>query len=179
MHAEAAKSPQAQAKRYPTPLPPYLFQCQPFSKHILCNVEFSQICPVKPRALSDSLCMPRCVWRPRSVYRCISMTCFCLMSSFFKHPLLAASLCNCQSVLSKARQHPTVTVKAGRYSLYTPKPAFLCSSPLCSFSCLAAGIKMKFLCRIANALLFVYILLAACAFWKWKKWKQTRLGYNS
>lgn len=64
------------------PYPPPLSTAR-LHKHILCNVEFSQICPVKPQALQTAS-TPRCVWRPQSVYRCIStcVTCFFLMSSF-------------------------------------------------------------------------------------------------
>lgn len=56
----------------------------PASINIFCvMLNFHKSAPSKPQA-SQTVSTPRCVWRPQSVYRCIStcMTCFCLKSSF-------------------------------------------------------------------------------------------------
>lgn len=140
------------------PYPPPLSTAR-LHKHILCNVEFSQICPVKPQALQTAS-TPRCVWRPQSVYRCIStcVTCFFLMSSFSsiqcqllfsvpRLPILSAShrslpphILLSSSFFLKLECVPRWAVWALRYPFYTPKPAFLWVFLWCC-SCLFAGMK--------------------------------------
>lgn len=130
---------QRQSITHPSPQP---LSNARLHKHILCNVEFSQICPVKPQAL-QTVSTPCCVWRPQSVYHCIStcMTCFCLKSSFssiqrqlpFSVPCLPILSASHRSLLPpqprcpffEARLFLTMALRTMRY----PKvPVFWCCS---------------------------------------------------